>query len=145
MASVSVIDRFKTESELWFRGLDEPAKKELEKIVKRLLDILTRDSRVQDKVAATLDKLDTSWKGLSPVQRRAQVEGVIDIEGRLRGDSEALEGIEWYEQLSPEEQDRVRFSVQTNTRIRRAVLRTVTQYDEKEIQATNPWHHLLNP
>jgi hypothetical protein len=131
----AVIDRVKAEA--WFKGLDEQAQR-------RLVEVLTRDPRAQDKVGAVLDKLDAAWKELNQVQRRAQVEGIIDLEARLRGDSESLEAIEWYQGLDPGEQENVRRTIHMNTRIRSATPRTVAQPDEAEIQASNPWHHVLN-
>lgn len=131
-----VIVRLKAKA--WFKEL--PAHEQ-----DAAIDSLMRDPHAQDEIATILDNIkdDPSWAGLTTMQEQQQIMGVIELERWMRLQRESLEELEWYEDLGPGEQAAVRLTAELNARIQRATLRTIRRADEAQIQASNPWHHVL--
>jgi hypothetical protein len=130
----TVIER--VQAEPWFKTLPNQ---------QQTIDSLMRDPHAQERVESILDKLDKDkdWKTLTQDQRKAQIMGVIEFERALRHERESLEELEWFEDLSPGDEQGVRETVEMNKRIQRATLRTVRTRDDKAIADTNPWSGVL--
>jgi hypothetical protein len=131
-----VIVRLKAKA--WFKEL--PAHEQ-----DAAIDSLMRDPHAQDEIATILDNIkdDPSWAGLTTMQEQQQIMGVIELERWMRLQRESLEELEWYEDLGPGEQAAVRLTAELNARIQRATLRTIRRADEAQLQASNPWHQVL--
>lgn len=134
MPPMTVFDRIKAEE--WFKALAADMQA-------HLLQCMTVDPKIQDRVEKIFVKLDSEWKGLSQEQRSAQVRNLIELECELRLAQEELEELEWYQELDPTDQARVRATMEMNKRIQKGTRRPATAADEKEIAASSPWAALL--
>jgi hypothetical protein len=132
----NVIDRVKAQK--WF--VDLPGHEQ-----ELAIQSLMRDPRAQERIIDILDNIqgDPQWADLTLRQQQEQVMGALELERTIRLLRESLEELEWYEDLGPDDQLAVRRTVELNARIQRATLRTVRRADEAEIQASNPWQHML--
>ena len=135
MPPMTVFDRIKAEE--WFKALAADMQA-------HLLQCMTVDPKIQDRVEKIFVKLDSEWKGLSQEQRSAQVRNLIELECELRLAQEGLPR-SWSGTRSwnPTDQARVRATMEMNKRIQKGTRRPATAADEKEIAASSPWAALL--